>query len=95
MFPSGASDFYKHMFNSQGSASLRTLVGRASYFARQNNINVIDFMLNNSYRSSMLNSIKGYVVPGTDGFIDSVRLLLSNYYVDHARDTLQLLVNSF
>jgi hypothetical protein len=95
LYNSSASHFYAYLLHCKSEVTKKTLVGRVHEYTSQNDINLLEFILCNKYRSTVLKSAKCNVNIGTDGIVDSARFLLSNNYVDHARDTLQLLVKSF
>ena len=94
-YSSNATHFYVNMIYKNNKAMEHTLVGRAKTFAAGHNIDLVRYIVNTEYKASVTKELKVGIQSGQDGLIDSMRVLLSNYYVDSARDMLQLLVSSF
>jgi len=94
MFPSNASLFYARLLHCNDKSVDKTLISRAKRFALEHDIDVLRYVLDTKYKSSVVHDLRRSSV-GQDGLVDSVRMLLDNYYVDNARDMLQLLVASF
>jgi len=95
LHPSGASQFYSNLLmHESGSKTQNTLVGRTLQTAHQHGINVLKFVMNSEYYMSVKRLLKGRVAFGSDGLIDSVRGLLSNY-TQHDRVMLHDLIHAF
>lgn len=95
IYKSKATDFYSYLLQCDTAHIKTTLIGRVNNFSLTNNINVFSYVLNNDYRRCIHKRLKSDICDGSDGLIDTARFLLSNDYVDHSRDLLQLLVSSF
>jgi len=95
LYSSNATRFYSRLLYCDHKYSEKTLVGRARDFARVHDIDVLRYILDTQYKNVTTRDLKKGIAHGCDGTIDSIRMLLDNYFVDGARDIVQLLVASF
>jgi hypothetical protein len=95
LYKSSATKFYSHLLCNDTKYTDRTLVGRAQCFSKGHDINLMKYVLDECYKVTTTKTLKGSILTGQDGLVDSARVLLNNYSVDGARDILQLLVASF
>ena len=95
MYKSNAAIFYSYLLTQDNIHLEKTLVGRARSYADEHDVHIMQYVMVDEYRNETIKRLKEPRRPGCDGLIDSVRYLLSHYYVDNARDLLQMLLASF
>ena len=95
LYSSNATWFYSKLLYCDYKHAEKTLVGRVRDFAREHDVDILRYIVDKGYKNVTSQDLKRGVVTGSDGTIDSIRMLLDNYFVDGARDIVQLLVSSF
>ena len=76
----------------QSSFNNNTLVGRVKKFAVDKNINLLQYVFNDSYRSHVKKaSLKSWPRSKSSGLIDSIRFIINNYYQSTSRSNMEIL----
>ena len=89
---SNTKRFFCYMMT-QSSFNNNTLVGRVKKFAVDKNINLLQYVFNDSYRSHVKKaSLKSR--PKSSGLIDSIRFIINNYYQSNM-EILKILLKAF
>ena len=77
---SKTGSFYaKQLFCAGKSAHNRTLLGRAHKIAESKNVRVVQYIFDDKYRQSIKCQLQSRTKNGTDGLVDSIRTLISDY----------------
>ena len=71
---------------------VKSLVDRVWSLCDEHNVNMMKYILNNEYCSTIKQDLKTKSPMGVDGQIDSLRALFHNYN-DHARNLAHQLIN--
>ena len=79
---SSAASFYSHLFSKNLNCdpiapNVPTLMNAVNDFAELHDVDVLKFILVDSYANTMKRTLKGRFPVGVDGMVDSVRTLLS------------------
>ena len=85
--------FYLNLLNNVTNVK-NTLFQQCQFFAFNDNINIFNYIMNNSYMNSCGKSLNCDVFSNDNGLVDSIRHMFYDFN-DNARDIIQLLVNPF
>ena len=86
LYRSYASEFYVKLFIKDNELTRKSPVGRATSFANMYVIDSLHYVFNIDYKKETVKKLKVGVPDAPNGLPDSIRLLLTQYYVDNARD---------
>jgi hypothetical protein len=79
---SASSKFYCFLLTKKSHCVSKTLVERVRSYALDNDINIMKYIFNNSYRNATKNRLVSCLPPGQSGIVDSVRSLLYTHKYD-------------
>ena len=92
---SRAAVFYSHIMNTkQFKGKFNNIVTRSLHVCNENSISIVKYLFNDQYYSCERKALKTVYKPGSDGLVDSIRMLLRDFSVND-RNLLKLLLSPF